>query len=403
MAAVVSVGFSSAAFAQSSVTFYGIVDPDIVYVSNAQTNKAGGVLHGAHQYSMQDASSSAYVGSRFGLRGSEDLGGGIKAIFTLENGFNAANGVLGQGGALFGRQAFVGLANESIGTITAGRQYSSFVDYLFPLSSVNLWGGFITAHPDDVDNLGLTVRQNNTVKYTSPTWNGFSADVMYSFGGVPGSISTDQVISAGAGYSVGPLRIGIGYLSAYDPNVSMWGSQPNGGGAAVNNIGSLGSATTPQKNPVIAGYASANREEVFGGGASYTFGHAAVGFIYTNTRFIGLGSDAGPNPLGYVGSAVFSTIELNTSWRFTNALSVGASYSYTSTSGPKANKAHYNQVNAGVHYNLSRRTDVYTVVAYQRAAGVDSLGQSAVASVNGMTPSATNQQFVATIGLAHRF
>ncbi|SAL04427.1 outer membrane protein, (porin) [Caballeronia calidae] len=337
------------------------------------------------------------------MRGVEDIGGGTSAIFTLENGFNVANGALGQGGLLFGRQAYLGLSNVSLGTVTAGRQYSSFVDYLSPFTAVSQWGGFITAHPDDIDNLGLTVRQNNTVKLASPTWKGFSANVLYGFGGVPGSMATNQVFSAGAGYNEGPLRIGIGYLSAYDPNISMWGAQPNAGGVTTNNIGSLGSATTPQKNPVVAGYASANREEVFGAGISYALGRASLGAVYTNTRFIGLGSDSGPNTLGYTGSAVFNTIELTTSWRSAQALSLSGSYSYTAMSGPNAMKAHYNQVNAGVHYYLSKRTDVYMVAAYQRAAGVDSFGQPAVASINGMTPSASKQQFVDAIGIAHKF
>lgn len=403
LSVLASIGLTSTAFGQSSVSLYGIVDPAVVYVNNAQVNKAGGVLHGAHQFSMQDASTSAYIGSRFGFRGVEDLGGGTSAIFTLENGFNVANGSLGQGGLLFGRQAFVGLSNRGVGAITAGRQYSSLVEYLSPLTAVSLWGGFITAHPDDVDNLGLTVRQNNAVKIASPAWNGFSANVMYGFGGVAGSMSANQVVSAAAGYSGGPLKVGVGYLSAYNPNIAMWGGQPNAGGVTVNNIGSLGSATTPEKNPVMAGYASARREEVVGAGTSYTLGRATLGAVYTNTRFIGLGSTSGPNPLGYAGSAVFSTIEVNTSYRVAPALSVGASYSYTSTSGPHANKAHYNQVNAGVHYFLSKRTDVYMVAAYQRASGVDSLGQPAVASINGMTPSASRQQFVNAIGVAHRF
>jgi predicted porin len=403
LAALTSIGLPSTVFAQSSVSLYGIVDPAVVYVDNAQVNKAGGMLHGARQFSLQDASTSAYIGSRFGFRGVEDLGGGSSAIFTLENGFNVANGSLGQGGLLFGRQAFVGLSNRSVGTITAGRQYSSFVEYLSPLTAVSPWGGFIAAHPDDLDNLGLTVRQNNAVKIASPEWNGLSANVMYGFGGVAGSMSTNQIVSAAAGYSGGPLKIGIGYLSAYNPNISMWGGQPNAGGITVNNIGSFGSATTPEKNPVMAGYASARREEVFGAGASYTLGRTTLGAVYTNTRFIGLGSASGPNPLGYAGSAMFNTIELNTSYRMAPALSVGASYSYTTTSGPNANNAHYNQVNAGVHYFLSKRTDVYMVAAYQRASGMDSLGQSAVASINGMTPSASRQQFVDAIGIAHRF
>ncbi|MFP3248580.1 MAG: porin, partial [Paraburkholderia sp.] len=190
---------------------------------------------------------------------------------------------------------------------------------------------------------------------------------------------------------------------AFDPNLSMWGSQPNAGGATTNNIGTLGSATTPEKNPVMAGYASAHREQIFGGGASYTFARATVGVVYTNTRFVGLGSNAGPDPLGYTGSAMFNVAEANVSYQVSAPLSLGASYSYTEGSGPVGNRAHYNQVNAGVHYALSKRTDLYMVAAWQRAAGVDSFNQPAVASINGLTPSASKQQVVDTLGIAHRF
>ncbi len=73
-------------------------------------------------------SSGNLQGSRWGLRGTEDLGGGLKAIFVLENGFNVFNGTLGQGGDELGRQAYVGLPTTQFGTVTLGRQYDSVVD-----------------------------------------------------------------------------------------------------------------------------------------------------------------------------------------------------------------------------------------------------------------------------------
>jgi predicted porin len=111
--------------------------------------------------------------------------------------------------------------------------------------------------------------------------------------------------------------------------------------------------------------------------------------LTTPTRFIGLGSAAGPNPFNYHGSATFNNVEVNAAYRVSVPLSLEVSYTYTSASGPVGNKARYNQVNAGAHYSLSKRTDVYMVAAYQRASGVDSLGQPAVASINGMIPSAS--------------
>ena len=80
------------ASAQSSVTLYGLIDSGITY-----TNNVGG--------SGRVALASGNIsGSRFGLRGTEDLGGGLKAVFVIENGFNVNNGTLGQGGRMFGQQ-----------------------------------------------------------------------------------------------------------------------------------------------------------------------------------------------------------------------------------------------------------------------------------------------------------
>jgi Outer membrane protein (porin) len=114
--------FAGVAHAQSSVTLYGIIDEGF----NINTNSGG-----KHLYNL---SSGVLQGSRFGLRGTEDLGGGLKAIFVLENGFDVNNGKLGQGGLMFGRQAYVGLSSQ-FGTVTLGRQYDSVVDYVGPLEA----------------------------------------------------------------------------------------------------------------------------------------------------------------------------------------------------------------------------------------------------------------------------
>ncbi|WP_063499700.1 porin [Paraburkholderia phytofirmans] len=393
----------NAAYAQSSVTLYGVIDPDIVFVNNAQTGRSGGQLTGKQQYSMLDGTTSAYFGSRFGFRGVEDLGGGMSAIFTLENGFNAANGTLGQGGLLFGRQAFVGLSSASTGRVTLGRQYSSLWDFVSPLAIITQWAGYIGSHPDDLDNIGGTNRENSSVKYTTPVWNGVSADAMYSMGGVSGNFAQNQVWSVGVGYTGGPVRLGVAFVDAFDPNISMFGATATAGGVTTNNLGSLGSATTAQRNPVIAGYASAHRQQIFGAGGSYAIGHATLGVVYTNTRFVGLGGNSGPNPFGYSGSSTITNVEANVGYQVAPAVTLGAAYTFTKDDGPNNQGARYQQVTAGAHYLLSKRTDIYMVAAYQRASGTNSLGQAAVASVAGLTPSARNQQVVDTIGIAHRF
>jgi predicted porin len=98
------------------VTLYGVIDEGL----NFNTN-----MNGDRSYAMQ---SGVLSGSRWGLRGAKDLGGGLKAIFTLENGFDPSTGKLGQGGLEFGRQAFVGLSSP-VGRVTLGRQYDLHVDF----------------------------------------------------------------------------------------------------------------------------------------------------------------------------------------------------------------------------------------------------------------------------------
>ena len=95
------------AHAQSSVTLYGIVDLGITYTNIAQTSKINGKLVGGSQLALTDAHTTGLTGSRWGLRGTEDLGGGLQAIFVVESGVMANNGTLAQGGALFGRQSYV--------------------------------------------------------------------------------------------------------------------------------------------------------------------------------------------------------------------------------------------------------------------------------------------------------
>lgn len=101
----------------------------------------------------------------------EDLGGGLKAIFRSENGFNVNNGTLGQGGREFGRQAYVGLSSNSIGTFTLGRQYNAIQDVVAPLGVASVLPQFAT-HPFDNDNLNNTYRTDNSVKYATPNMAG---------------------------------------------------------------------------------------------------------------------------------------------------------------------------------------------------------------------------------------
>jgi len=377
--------FAGVAHAQSSVTLYGIIDEGF----NINTNSAG-----KHLYNL---SSGVLQGSRFGLRGTEDLGGGLKAIFVLENGFDVNNGKLGQGGLMFGRQAYVGLSSQ-FGTVTLGRQYDSVVDYVGPLEAGDQWGGYIAAHPGDIDNFNNAYRTNNTVKYTSANYNGLTFGGTYSFGGVAGNFSSNQIWSLGAGYNNGPLVLGVGYLNARTPAAA---------GGLFNTGSPTVAANAAVSSPVYAGFTSANTYQVIGAGGAYTFGAATIGATYSNIRFGNLGASFASPFKGQ--SATFNNAELNFKYQLTPALLIGAAYDYTRGAEiDGASRAQYHQGAVGVDYFLSKRTDVYVTGVYQHALGetlnIAGTGVTdATAGINGLTGSSNQNQFTARIGIRHKF
>jgi len=376
--------FAGVAHAQSSVTLYGIIDEGF----NINTNSGG-----KHLYNL---SSGVLQGSRFGLRGTEDLGGGLKAIFVLENGFDVNNGKLGQGGLMFGRQAYVGLSSQ-FGTVTLGRQYDSVVDYVGPLEAGDQWGGYIAAHPGDIDNFNNAYRTNNTVKYTSANYNGLTFGGTYSFGGVAGNFSSNQIWSLGAGYNNGPLVLGVGYLNARTPAAA---------GGLFNTGSPTVAANAAVSSPVYAGFTSANTYQVIGAGGAYTFGAATIGATYSNIRFGNLGASFASPFKGQ--SATFNNAELNFKYQLTPALLIGAAYDYTRGAEiDGASRAQYHQGAVGVDYFLSKRTDVYVIGVYQHALGetLNAAGATvdATAGINGLSGSSNQNQLAARVGIRHKF
>jgi predicted porin len=373
--------------AQSNMTFYGILDEGVNYNSNAG---------GKRLYSL---TSGGLQASRWGLRGAEDLGSGMKAVFVLENGFDVSTGKLGQGGLMFGRQAYVGVSG-GVGTIALGRQYDSVVDYVGPLESGDQWASSMGAHPGDLDNLNNSYRTNNTIKYTSANLAGLTFGGTYSMGGVAGNFTSNQIWSVGAGYVNGPLVLGVGYLNARTPaanNGSMFGN---------NTSSSTASSVT---TPVYSGFVSANTYQVVALGAAYTFGAATIGATYSNIRFMDLGAVASLNTKGYVGTATFNNAELNVKYQLTPTLLVGAAFDYTKGSdvsesnGATNPGAKYLQTALGVDYFLSKRTDMYVVGIYQSASGTGSTGKPAVAAINTQIASSIDRQTFLRIGMRHKF
>ncbi|MEM5460201.1 porin [Paraburkholderia phytofirmans] len=365
---------SGSALAQSSVTLYGIVEDGFIYSNN---QKGGAVIQ---------ATTGQTNTSRFGMTGAEDLGGGYKAIFTLENGFDLSTGKLGQGGRLFGRSAFVGIV-APFGTITAGRQYEPLSQYVGALSSAIRWAGWTGAHPGDVDNMQSTIRFDNSVQYASPVVSGLSFKAMYAPGGVAGDLASERAMSFGAGYKIGSLTLGAGYLNINDPSIPAYG-----GTTLPNQPG----YTTPVTSPIYRGFASAQTLQIIAVGGIYQIGAIDLGAIYSNTRFKNVAFT--PTTPHHGGTPQFNDIEANILYRIVPAWQLGGAFIYSRTG-----TAQYLQWNAGVDYALSRRTDINLVTVWQRAIGIDSTGAPAVASIASLTPSTTSSQVAIRVNLRHRF
>ncbi|ASW00742.1 porin [Paraburkholderia aromaticivorans] len=377
VSAAVSATFAASASAQTSVTLYGVLDEGINYTNN--------VGHG-HVYEL----ASGYAqGSRWGLKGAEDLGGGLKAIFQLENGFDVSSGRFNQGGRMFGRQAFVGLSADRFGTLTFGRQYDSVVDYLAQTTANGNWAGLLFSHPYDNDNTDNTFRLDNAVKYTSPSLSGFQFGGVYSFSNDTG-FANNRAYSFGGQYAYGGLLVAAAYLQADNPG--------NGANGAItaNDAGFI-----------------AARMRVFGGGITYTFGPATAGFVYTNSNYLD------PTGNGYLGvtplvppgvllnSLKYQNFEVNGKYQISPMLFVGAQYVYTmetydaSTGGVKP-KIHSFGLMAD--YNLSKRTDVYIQGEYQQVTGDSTYSILDEAFTPGtQSPSSTSRQVVVRAAIRHKF
>ncbi|PTB20526.1 porin [Trinickia symbiotica] len=374
--------FATMAHAQSSVTLYGLIDAGITYANNS----------GGH--SLWQESNGAINSSRWGLRGAEDLGGGLKAIFTLENGFSIANGTLGQQGREFGRQAFVGLSSDQFGAVTLGRQYDDVVQYLGPLSLTGTqYGGTFFAHPFDNDNLDNTFRVNNSVHYQSANYAGFKLGAMYGFSNSTG-FSNNREYSVGASYSFAGFNFAAAYMQLNSGVSSMSAASPLNSGGAVTD------------SPFLA-----QRQRTWGAGLNYTFGPATAGFVFTQTRLtgatsisstgtIGNGTAISLQPaLGVPGSMRFNNYEVNARYALTPALNLAAEYTYTDGElnglSPK-----WGTLGLLADYYLSKRTDVYLQGEYQHV--MNSAG-TFTADLNTFKASSTSNQVAVTAGIRHRF
>ena len=213
---------STAAFAQTNVTIYGVADAGYVYSSGGRFAAARGDAN------FSGIQTGLLAGSRIGFKGEEGLGNGLKTVFTLEYGISVdANGGIGNRPEADGqntRQSFVGLNHNKLGTVALGRQYAPGFGATTrndPLASSvpSIQTTFNTIGGNSIVG-GSGARINNSVTYTSPNWSGFTVSGIYGFGeaatsvtSTAGGVSTGNngLFGAGLNYANGPLNLDVVY------------------------------------------------------------------------------------------------------------------------------------------------------------------------------------------------
>jgi predicted porin len=377
MGAAIAATIATPALAQNSVTLYGVVDDSIAYVSNQQGH--------SNVYMRQ----GNLYSSRWGLRGSEDLGEGWKAIFDLQAGFDPNSGAQASAGTLFNRQAFVGLQNDQYGTFTMGRQYTSMWDLVAPLNTSSNLTGATGAHPGDIDGMDTTIRANSSVKYTTSNYAGLQASVMYGFGGEAGTLQGGNMMSAALKYARGPFAIAAGYLYMHSSGVQGTAPSLSYGTSAVD-----------------AGYVVGSSMQDIVAAGTYQFGNATFGLNYSNVKF-----RPGDQSV-FKDTAIFNTFGGFAKYVFNPAFDVAAGYSFTKATNSNgiSDGARYHQVSMKEAYHLSKRTTIYAIQGWQHATGqtLDAEGNVIVArpvvgDLNNTMPSSSENQFAALLGLAVSF
>jgi predicted porin len=356
LALAVLGAFAGTAFAQSSVTLYGKIDVGGSYDSNAYGS-------GAHQVRID---SGITGGSRVGFKGSEDLGGGLRANFQAETGICAdqpgvdkasttspgQNGeaqITCTGGGFFGRQTWVGLSG-GFGSVTLGRQYNPVFLNLATLDPFGL------GYAGQINNLfnGAGFRWSNSVMYATPSMSGFQVTVGGSAGETTGNWKANRQMGFNATYSAGPLYAGVAYNQANKSNGDT--------GTKLWNLGVV-----------------------------YDFGVAKLHAAYDHNTDAGLGGD--------VSSAASGLVTNYDDYMVGTSVPVGpgtimASWVHRNDKSSLNHDA--DQFAVGYNYALSKRTSLYADLAHIRNKnGAEYvIGNSTVTGVG-------NQEI--NLGIVHNF
>lgn len=322
---------SGAAMAQSSVTIYGVAD---VWVgSSKQKSTLGGVTAKQSSTLMGDG---GVAGSRIGFRGTEDLGGGLKANFVIETGldFDAPSTT-----ALGDRDIYVGLSG-SFGEVKLGQTYSAYDD-LRGATDHSFDANFASTDAVFVPYNG---NPNNTIRYNSPSFGGFSGAVSYSLGedknlNTPQSAS--DTFSLLVKYENGPLMVGFAHQSEeYGTN-----NQPG----LITSLNAIETALgVLPANLTTAPDGSETKYNLLG--ASYDFGVAKLVGSYNTVKY---------TEIGWTGDLKAKEYQVGVEVPVTSALTVAGGYAQSKWKQTNVNFAKASGFTLAANYTLSKRTSVY--------------------------------------------
>jgi predicted porin len=232
----------------SSVTLYGSLDEALEYITNQAVGKT--TTNSVREGWGTDT-------SYWGIRGSEDLGGGMHAIFDLQGGFTASNGEAGQGGRLFGRQSYVGLTGD-FGIVTFGRQYTMRAYAVKPINPFGFGSHGLTTLDDGIAN----PRADNAVSYRYHIGD-FEAGVNYSFG--RDTVDGDTKVATNCPGETSPSNECREYSAMAKYETSRWGLttawEDNYGGTSAT-YGGLTSPKLTDSRFILGGYVNIDKARV---------------------------------------------------------------------------------------------------------------------------------------------
>ncbi|UWE17437.1 porin [Herbaspirillum huttiense] len=381
LALAVLAAFGGAAHAQSSVTIYGAVDASLSYTNKIST---GGKDTGG----QMALDSGLMKGSRLGIKGVEDLGGGIKALFTIENGFSVDTGEAGQKGVLWGRQATVGLSGN-FGTVLVGRQ-NDILGEIGGISSAGDFGGVVSrVHSQNLDRTNGE-RVNNSIRYNTPNFGGFSGSVIYGFGEQAGNTGAGQSFGLGGTYANGPLTLGLGYFQS---KMGAGSSDVNGASACNGaEAGKDKAGDTCLKTWTLAAAYQFGPAKVYGSYSRLSLPLAKVpSQIAFNPKhdysFRSLAHPKAPGAKPYydmpddgdflIGGANHessSTLDVGVNYKISTNLALISSLQYTRAKFARSADGRLLQLNLGAKYDLSKRTSTYAVIRNLRSSDMYSVG-----------------------------